>query len=35
MIVDLQTIMNYHARGQTEKTIIDYREDFEHVQSEW
>ena len=30
----LQTIINYHARGQTGKTIIDYHEEFEQVQSE-
>ena len=31
---DRKTIMNYHARGQTRKTIIDYHEDFEQVQTE-
>ena len=29
-----RTIMNYQARGQTGKTIIDYHEEFEQVQSE-
>ena len=28
-----KSIMNYHARGQSEKTI-NYGENFEHVQSE-
>ena len=31
---DRKTIMNYHMRGQTRKTIIDYHEEFEHAQSE-
>ena len=31
---DRKTIMNYHARGQTRKTIIDYQEEFEQAQSE-
>ena len=36
MIVDdLLTIINYHTRGQTRKTIIDYHEDFEQAQNEW
>ena len=39
MIVDdswtPRTIMNYDARGQTGKTIIDYNEELEQVQSEW
>ena len=28
------TIMNYHTRGQTRKTIIDYHEEFEQAQNE-
>ena len=36
MIVDsLLIIMNYHTRGQTAKTIIDYHEEFEQAQNEW
>ena len=36
MIVDsLVTIMNYHTRGETAKTIIDYHEEFEQAQNEW
>ena len=31
---DGKTIMNYHTRGQTRKTIIDYREEFEQAQTE-
>ena len=31
---DRKTIMNYHTRGQTRKTIIDYREEFEQAQTE-
>ena len=31
---DRRTIINYHARGQTGKTIINYHEEFEHAQSE-
>ena len=31
---DLRTIMNYRARGQTRKTIIDYKEEFEQAQTE-
>ena len=27
--------MNYHTRGQTRKTIIDYHEEFEQAQTEW
>jgi len=35
MIVDsLLTIIAYHAPGQTEKTIIDYHEEFEQAQNE-
>ena len=30
---DRQTIMNYYTRGQTRKTIIDYHEEFEQVQT--
>ena len=30
-----KTIMNYHTRGQTRKTIIDYHEEFEQAQNEW
>ena len=30
-----KTIMNYHTRGQTRKTIIDYHEEFEQAQTEW
>jgi len=30
----LLTIINYHMRCQTEKTIIDYREEFEQAQNE-
>ena len=26
---------NYHTRGQTRKTIIDYHEEFEQAQTEW
>ena len=34
MIVDsLLTIINYHARGQTVKTISDYHEEFEQAQN--
>ena len=32
---DRKTIIDYHARGQTGKTIINYHEGFEHAQSEW
>jgi len=36
MIVDsLLTVINYQARGQTAKTIIDYREEFQLAQNEW
>ena len=28
-------IMNYHTRGQTRKTMIDYHEEFEQAQTEW
>ena len=31
---DRKTIMNYHTRGQTRKTIIDYYEEFEQAQTE-
>ena len=31
---DQKTIMHYHTRGQTRKTIIDYREEFEQAQTE-
>jgi len=31
---DRRTIMNYRARGQTRKTIINYHEEFEQVQTE-
>ena len=31
---DQNTIFNYHAGGQTVKSIIDHHEKFEHVQSE-
>ena len=31
---DRQTIMNYHTRGQTRKTIIDYHEEFEQAHTE-
>ena len=38
MIVDvvdfLLTITNFHAPGQTAKTIIDYHEEFEQAQDE-
>jgi len=35
MIVDsLLTVINYHTRGQTAKTIIDYHEEFEQAQNE-
>ena len=27
--------MNYHAHGQTGKSILNYHENFEHIQSEW
>ena len=30
-----RTIMNYHAGGQTGKSIIDYHEELQQVQSEW
>ena len=30
-----RSIMNYHTRGQTRKTIIDYYEEFEQAQTEW
>ena len=30
---DQKTIMNYHTRGQRRKTIIDYHEEFEQVQT--
>ena len=33
-IADRKTIMNYHARGQTRNTIIDYYEEFEQAQNE-
>jgi len=26
--------MNYHTRGETAKTIIDYHEEFEQAQNE-
>jgi len=29
-----KTIMNYHTRGQTRKTIIDYHAEFERAQNE-
>ena len=32
---DQKTIMNYHRRGQTRKTIIDYHEEFDQAQTEW
>ena len=36
MIVDsLLTSMNYHMRGKMAKTIIDYHEEFQQIQSEW
>jgi len=28
------TIIKYHTRGQTVKTIIDYHEEFEQTQNE-
>ena len=28
-------LSNYHTRGQTRKTIIDYHEEFEQAQTEW
>jgi len=31
---DRRTIMNYRARGQTRKTIIDYHEEFEQAHIE-
>ena len=31
---DRKTIMNYRMRGQTRKTIIYYREEYEQAQSE-
>ena len=31
---DRKTIMNYHTRGQTRKTINDYHEEFEHAENE-
>ena len=31
---DEKTIMNYHMRGKTRKTIIDYHEEFEQAQTE-
>ena len=31
---DRKTIMNYHTRGQTRRTIIDYHEEFEQAQTE-
>jgi len=31
---DRKTITNYHTRGQTRKTIIDYHEEFEQAQNE-
>ena len=31
---DRKTIIDYHAGGQTGKTIIKYHEEFEHAQSE-
>ena len=31
---DRKIIMNYHTRGQTRKTIIDYHEEFEQAQTE-
>ena len=34
-LISIQTIINYHARGQTRKTIHNYHYNFEHVQSEW
>ena len=30
---DRKTIMNYHTRGQTRKTIIDNHEEFELAQT--
>ena len=30
---DRKTIMDYHARDQTEKTIINYHVEFDHVQT--
>ena len=33
-ITDRETIMNYHTRGQTRKTIIDYQQEFEQAQTE-
>ena len=31
---DRRTSMNYRARGQRRKTIIDYHEEFEQAQTE-
>ena len=31
---DRRTVMNYHTRGQTRKTIIDYHKEFEQAQTE-
>ena len=33
-IADRRTVMNYHTRGQTRKTIIDCYEEFKQAQSE-
>ena len=30
---DRKTIMHYHPLGQTEKTIMNYHVEFEHVQT--
>ena len=30
-----KSITNYHTRGQTRKTNIDYYEEFEQAQTEW
>ena len=30
---DRKTIAHYHPRGQTEKTIMNYHVEFEHVQT--
>ena len=32
---DRKTIMHYHPPDQTEKTIINYHVEFEHVQTAW
>ena len=31
----LLAIINYHTRGQTGKTFIDYHEEFEQAHNEW